>query len=189
MWFKALLRLKINLDQSELMIPTSRVNHVEELVLELGCKEDKLPATYLGLPLVAPFRSVAAWDGVEERFRKRLSMWKRQYISKGGRLTLINSTLSSFSIYFMSLFNIPRKVKLRLEKVQRDFLRRRELEEKCILWCHRWDVFREEKRGGGELGIRHLSLLNKALLCKWNWQFTTEREAFWNQVISGKYGG
>ena len=101
MWFKALLRLKINLDQSELMIPTSRVNHVEELVLELGCKEDKLPATYLGLPLVAPFRSVAAWDGVEERFRKRLSMWKRQYISKGGRLTLINSTLSSFSIYFV----------------------------------------------------------------------------------------
>ena len=73
MWFKALLGLKINLDQSEL-IPTSRVNHVEELVLELGCKEGKLPVTYLGLPLVAPFRSMAAWDGVEERFRKRLSM-------------------------------------------------------------------------------------------------------------------
>ena len=41
---------------------------------------------------------------------------------KGGRLTLIQSTLSSMPIYFMSLFCMPRKVRLRLEKIQRDFL-------------------------------------------------------------------
>ncbi|RVW81071.1 hypothetical protein CK203_045398 [Vitis vinifera] len=33
-----------------------------------------------------------------------------------------------------------------------------------------------------------LSILNKALLCKWSWRFAIEREAFWNQVIRGKYG-
>ena len=62
------------------------------------------------------------WDGVEERLRKRLVMWKRQYISKGGRLTLIKSTLSNMPTYLMSLFRLPRRVKLRLEKIQRDFL-------------------------------------------------------------------
>ena len=49
-------------------------------------------------------------------------LWKRQYISKGGRITLIKSTLASMPIYQMSLFRMPMIVARRLEKVQRDFL-------------------------------------------------------------------
>ena len=45
---------------------------------------------------------VAVWDGVEDRFMKRLTSWKRQYISKGGRTTLIKSVLSSMPFYLMS---------------------------------------------------------------------------------------
>ena len=81
----------------------------------------KLPSSYLGLPLGASYKSVAVWDVVEERFQRRLLLWKRHYLSKGGGLTLLRSTLVSLPIYFMSLFTIPRLVKLRLEKIQRDF--------------------------------------------------------------------
>ena len=94
---------------------------LEELALVIGCKGGMLPTTYLGLPLGAPYNSLVAWDGGEERFHKRLPLWKRQYISKGGRLTLIRSTLSSLPIYFLSPFLLPRVVRLRLEKIQRDF--------------------------------------------------------------------
>ena len=62
------------------------------------------------------------WDGVEERFQRRLALWKRQYISKGGRLTLIRSTLSNMPIYYMSILRMPTSVRLRLEQIQRDFL-------------------------------------------------------------------
>ena len=55
------------------------------------------------------------WDGVEERLKKKLALWKRQYISKGGRLTLIKSTLSNLPIYTMSLYK-PTGIKSRLEK-------------------------------------------------------------------------
>ena len=120
MWFEAILGLKINLDKSEL-IPVGRVSNVMELATIFGCKVGALPTTYLGLPLGAAHNSMVAWDEVEERFRKRLAMWKRKYISKGGRLTLIKSTLASLPIYFMSLFWMPRRVRLRLEKIQRDF--------------------------------------------------------------------
>ena len=69
------------------------------------------------MPLGAPFKSVTIWDGVEKRFRKRLAMWKRQYVSKGGRITLIRSTL-----FNLPILQLPRGVRLRLEQIQRDFL-------------------------------------------------------------------
>ena len=121
MWFEAMLGLKINLKKSE-MIPIEEVDNVEDLACEIMCKVGKLPSSYLGLPLGASYKSVVVWDGVEERFHKKLLLWKRQYLSKGGRLTLLRSTLANLPIYFMSLFTIPRIVRLRLEKIQRDFL-------------------------------------------------------------------
>ena len=53
---------------------------------------------------------------------KRLVGWKRLYLSKGGRVTLIKSTLSSIPTYYLSLFPIPKSVARRIEKLQRDFL-------------------------------------------------------------------
>ncbi|RVW51874.1 hypothetical protein CK203_067969 [Vitis vinifera] len=93
MWFEAISGLRINLDKSEIL-PVGRVENLELLAHEVGCKVGRLPTSYLGIPLGANHKSVAVWDGVEERFRKRLAKWKRQFISKGGRMTLIRSTLS-----------------------------------------------------------------------------------------------
>ena len=88
MWFEAFSGLKINLGRSAIF-PVGRVENPKILALELGCDVGSLPTTYLGLPLGAKHNSQRVWDGVEERFRKRLALWKRQYISKGGRLKLI----------------------------------------------------------------------------------------------------
>ena len=99
--------LRINLNKIEI-IPIGRITDVDGLALELGCKVGALPASYMGLPLGALHNSVVVWDGIEERFKNRLSLWKRQYIFEGGRLTLIRSTLSCLLVYFMSLFRLPR---------------------------------------------------------------------------------
>ncbi|RVW74271.1 hypothetical protein CK203_051040 [Vitis vinifera] len=88
MWFEAVSGLRINLEKSDL-IPVGRVENVDDLALDFGCRVGSLPSTYLSLPLGASFKSVSVWDGVEERFRRKLAMWKRQYLSKGGRATLI----------------------------------------------------------------------------------------------------
>ena len=165
MWFEALSGLRINLDKSEIL-PVGRVENLELLALEVGCKVGRLPTSYLGIPLGANHKSVAVWDGVEERFRKRLAVWKRQFISKGGRMTLIRSTLSSMPIYLMSLLRIPRAVSLRLERIQRDFLwGGGALKKKPHLV--KWDTVCLDKSKGG-LGVRRLSILSRALLCKWN---------------------
>ena len=185
MWFEAFSGLRINLNKS-VIIPLGRVDNVELLATELGCGVGSLPTTYLGLPLGAPHRALGVWDSMEERFRKRLSSWKRQYISKGGRLTLIRSTLSSLPIYFLSLFRMPKIVCSRLEKIQRDFLwGGGNLEHKPHLV--NWKTVCQEKSRGG-LGVRGLSLMNQALLCKWSWRFANERDSFWRLVISTKFG-
>ena len=55
MWFEAMSGLKVNLDKSEIIV-VGRVENVEELALEFGCKVSQLPSSYLGLPLGARFQ-------------------------------------------------------------------------------------------------------------------------------------
>ena len=40
----------------------------------------------------------------------------------------------------------------------------------------------------GGLGIRKITLLNKALLGKWIWRYAGEKNILWRQVIKVKYG-
>ena len=82
-------------------------------------------------------------------------MWKRQYISKGGRLTLIRNTLLNMPIYYMSILRMPRSVRLRLKQIQRDFLwGGGALERKIHLV--KWRVVCLDKSKGG-LGVQCLS--------------------------------
>ena len=80
--------------------------------------------------------------------RRRLTRWKRQYISKGGRITLIRSVLASMPIYHMSLFQMPKSVARRLDKVQRDFLWEGGSEEKKTHLI-KWEAICEDKSKGG----------------------------------------
>ena len=89
------------------------MENLADLLVELGCKVGSLSFSYLGLPLGAPFKSTAAWDGVKERFRKRLSTWKRIYFQRREN-NFIRSILSSLPNYFISLLCMSRAVRLRL---------------------------------------------------------------------------
>ena len=120
-WFEAVSGLRVNLAKSSLL-PVGEVDNIQLLAGVLGCSIDSFPSTYLGLPLGARFKEKAIWDPIIGRFEKRLSGWKARYLSKGGRLTLIKSVLSSLPTYFLSLFPIPSSVANKLEAIQRSFL-------------------------------------------------------------------
>ena len=87
-WFEATSGLRINLAKNKL-IHVEEVEEIEEIAVELRYRVGSLPTVYLGLPLGAHNKAMSMWDGVEERMRRRLALWKRQYISKARRITLI----------------------------------------------------------------------------------------------------
>ena len=119
-WLEATSGLHVNLGKFELA-QVGEVPHLEVLAEILGCKTSALPMKYLGLPLGAYFKVQSIWNPIVERRKHRLAGWKRLYLLKRGRLTLIKSTLSSLPTYYLSLFPIPVAVAKRIETIQRNF--------------------------------------------------------------------
>ena len=115
--FQAVTGLKVNVSKSEL-VPIGEVNNVHALAEILGCRIGSLLMTYLGMPLGASHKSHSIWNPILEKINQKLAGWKKLYLSKGGRLALLKSTLSSLPTYYLSLFTIPSHVANKIEKIQ-----------------------------------------------------------------------
>ena len=132
---------------------------------------------YLGLPLGAKFKDKSIWNPILEKIERKLAGWKKLYLSKGGRVTLIKSTLSNLPTYFLSLFPIPASVANRIARLQRDFLWGG-LGDEPKFHLVDWSMVCTPLASGG-LEIRNLRTFNVALLGKWLWRFGHERDALW----------
>ena len=119
--FQAVISLNFNLAKSE-MVLIGEVNNVHALAKILGCRVGILLMTYLGMLLGASHKAPSIWNPILEKNERKLADWKKLYLSKGGRLTLLKSTLSNLPTYFLSLFTSPTHVANKIEKLQRDFL-------------------------------------------------------------------
>jgi hypothetical protein len=157
--FEAFSDLKINLAKS-VLVPVGDVDNMDELADIMGCGVSFLPLKYLGLPLGAPFKAKSIWDDVVGKIERRLVSWKRMYLFKGGRVTLIKSTLSNLPTYFISLFPIPSSVASRIEKLHRDFLWGG-LGEEFKYYLVSWSIVCSHILEGG-LGIKNLRIFNQA---------------------------
>jgi len=85
--YEAVSGLKVNWRKINLF-PIKEVNHMQTPAGILGCGVDKLPTVYLGMPLGNKHDDLEIWDNIIEK-EKKLSQWKAQYISLGGRVTLM----------------------------------------------------------------------------------------------------
>jgi len=99
---------------------------------------------------------------------------------------LLQSTLWSLPIYYLSLFTIPVSVARLLEKIMRYFLWSKHESNIGFHWVC-WDEICCPKEDGG-LRIRPIHAMNEALKTKWLWRFVTEDGVLWKKVIVSKYG-
>ena len=161
--FQAFMGLKVNVGKSEIVL-VGEVNNQDALANILQCGVGSLLMKYLGMPLGTSFKTASLWNPILEKTEKKLSGWKRLYLSKGGRLTLLKSTLSSLPTYFLSLFTVPKAVAVRMESIQRNFLWRSSDESFKYPLVDWENVCLPVELGG--LGIRSVASFNQALLGK-----------------------
>jgi hypothetical protein len=128
----------------------------------------------------------AEWKEVVERFEKKLSSWKGKLLSLGGRLTLINSVLSSLPMYMMSFLAIPSGVLKKLDYLRSRFYWQGDGHKKKYRLA-KWDIICRPKEQGG-LGIHDLEIKNKALISKWLYKLLTT-DGIWQQPLRNKYLG
>ena len=87
--------LKINMGKNTILGMGVDNETVTSLADSLGCEVGTLPTKYLGMPLGGNPCSGAFWEPVISKVTKRLDGWKSAFLSKGGRLTLIEAVLSA----------------------------------------------------------------------------------------------
>nr|GFB34264.1 RNA-directed DNA polymerase, eukaryota, reverse transcriptase zinc-binding domain protein [Tanacetum cinerariifolium] len=80
--------LKINMKKSKIMGMHVKIDKVNTAATKLGCLILKVPFTYLGSKVGGVMSKFSACSEVVERVKNRLSKWKMNTLSIGGRLTL-----------------------------------------------------------------------------------------------------
>jgi len=122
--FEACSGLKVNWRKSRIFPVKEVVKEVQQiqtLANILRCKVENLPTVYLGMPLGTNHKAITIWDGIIEKTERKLALWKSEYLSLGGRITLINFVLDFLPTYVMSRFPIPGEVVKILDALRRNF--------------------------------------------------------------------
>jgi hypothetical protein len=148
--------LKINFGKSELIMVNGDEN-LQILYAEIfNCQIGMFPIKYLRVPIGPSRLHVKDWANLEEKNKKKLFDWKGSSLSMAGRVTLINSSLSSTFIYHMSMYLLPKTTTDALDRQRRSFL---------------W-------RGNGSKKKYHL--------VKWDTTCKSKKRVVWVLRISGK---
>jgi hypothetical protein len=130
--------LRINYSKSMLVPINLSLERTQSLAQGIGCIAGKLPFTYLGLPLGTTKPSVLELMQLVDITERKMSA-SFMMMAYRGRLTVINSLLTSIAMFPMCSLSIPPKVLEHIDKLRRHcwWNKKTEEGEKCsslIAW-------------------------------------------------------
>ncbi|GJY60515.1 RNA-directed DNA polymerase, eukaryota [Tanacetum coccineum] len=178
--------LQINILKSQILgVGVPRLA-VEQVASYIGCSVMNNQFKYLGVQVGEHMSRHKAWDDTINKLTSRLSKWKANTLSIGGRLTLLKSVLGATPIYSMSIFKVPKGILKAMEALRNRFFIGADVSDRKMTWAA-WDKVLASKKNGG-LGVSSFFALNRALLLKWVWRFISRDGSLWYRVICALYG-
>ncbi|XP_056852238.1 uncharacterized protein LOC130508709 [Raphanus sativus] len=140
---------------------------------------------YLGLPEHFGRRKRDLFTSVVDRIRQKAVSWSTRFLSKAGKLTMLQSVLTAIPSHTMSCFEIPVSLCKRIQSVLTRFWWDDTEGTRKMSWVA-WDTITKPKSEGG-LGVRDIQIFNQALLAKQAWRILTKPDCLLARVLRGKY--
>jgi hypothetical protein len=182
--FEQMSGLKINFHKSEIFCLGEAVDKEIWYGDIFTCPSNCLPMKYLGVPIDDKKLCKSLWLPIVEKVEKKMGAWQGKFLSLGGRLVLINSSLTNVPLYMLSMYKAPKNI-----------VKKMDLFRKRLLWqgghakkkyhLADWNMVCSP-RGHGGLGVLDLHKMNEALLAKWLWKLENTN-GLWQTIIRHKY--
>ncbi|KAK1660876.1 hypothetical protein QYE76_049035 [Lolium multiflorum] len=111
-----------NLTKSSISPISCQHIDIQDLVTGAGIALAPFPCMYLGMPLSIKNLNKADWQALLDKMDRHLASWKARFMSKAGRLEMLNTVLTSLAVYMMTINNMPAWVKKEFDKRRRAWL-------------------------------------------------------------------
>ncbi|XP_074314591.1 uncharacterized protein LOC141649815 [Silene latifolia] len=176
---------KINFSKSKLLFSKhTSPAHINMFETALGIKATSNLSTYLGFPLKGTKPKKVDLRHIVDAIQSKLSSWKANFLSKAGRLCLINSTISAIPSHSMQCIRLPSSILGDIDKITKSFLWSGSSSKKLHL--SNWDLVTLPLSHGG-LGIKAARPLNDAYSIKLSWNLLLNKNSLASTAIHSKY--
>lgn len=149
----------------------------QAIASELGFVIGKLPVKYLGVPLISSRLSHEDCAPIIDKINAKIASWANRYLSFAGRLQLINSVIFHMHMCWCSIFILPRKIMVMIERMCRNFLWTGQWSEKGMPTVAWKDICLPKREGG--LGIKQIDASNTVAIGKYLWRSHTNATDVW----------
>uniref|UniRef100_A0A803N1Y0 Reverse transcriptase zinc-binding domain-containing protein n=1 Tax=Chenopodium quinoa TaxID=63459 RepID=A0A803N1Y0_CHEQI len=140
---------------------------------------------YLGLPTYLGSSKKHIFSIIQDKVWKKLKRWKGGYLSQAGQEILIKSIAHAIPTYAMECFILPSSILKEIEKMCLNFFCSQRNNEHKTAWVA-WEKLNFSKRDGG-LGMRDLSVFNKAMLAKQVCRLLNKPNSLMSKTLKQKY--
>ncbi|KAG8645305.1 hypothetical protein MANES_10G053350v8 [Manihot esculenta] len=149
---------------------------------------DKLTTTetYLGLLILLSRSRQQALTVVEHRMLAKTQSWKQKFLSLAGRTTIIQSMLSAFPTYSISILLYPKCFSTKLNSLFSCFWWGDAENSRDIISWISWR-YSCTLKSRGDLGFKDFELVNLACLGKQCWRLLHNSSSLWVRVLKGFY--
>ncbi|KAJ8440029.1 hypothetical protein Cgig2_020517 [Carnegiea gigantea] len=140
---------------------------------------------YLGTPTINGRVTKHTFDSIMNRVDKRLAGWKTRILSNAGRLTLVQTVISTIPSFAMQMAKLLRSLCDDIDRKSNRFLWGG-IEHHRGVHKVSWETITKTQEEGG-FGLQPMRQLNTAFLSKLGWRLLAERNSLWSWILRAKY--